>query len=78
MKRGPKPKYKTQKERIQKWQKRNSEKPKKDSKPASADTLNSNERISKLETEVKEILLSLEEVLKEQKKLNDLAEWGKK
>jgi len=36
------------------------------------------QRIAKLENEVKEILLTLEEVSKEQRRLSNLDKWGKK
>ncbi|GBU23795.1 hypothetical protein R83H12_00413 [Fibrobacteria bacterium R8-3-H12] len=72
MKRGPKPKYKNEKERKaahNEAQKRYAKK---------RGTPDVETRLSKLESEVKDILLDLEECLKDNKRIENLVKYGGK
>jgi len=79
------------KETRKKWEERNSKKLKKyqsewhkahyipkHQRPESIAYTRLNERVTELETEQKEILLTLEEVLKDNKRLENLIKWGEK
>jgi len=85
MKRGRKSKYKTVAEKklahlaaVKKWALKNRDKIRENYKQKSTDQSAFEQRMLKFESDLKEITLSLEEVLKEQKQLNDLAKWGQK
>ena len=89
LKRGRKPKYKTEKQRkaahnetVKRWQSRNPGywKKKRNEKhnpnPAGASVYEA--RIARLKARYEEVLLTLEEVLKDNKKLSDQIKWGKR